>query len=170
MSFNSFGTPPPHPANIGTGDVVGRCGAQVAAIWRNPTRVMLAALRQRLKGWRPAGNWNLGRYGFAVNVLAPSSPRLRGHETAVLTLDRYGHLFPAISGLNIRIPNAAARELIRQLALGPTRDCQQGGAPKGPKRKVPNLMPRDASCMRPTAGRSRPGAGPASPLPRRRTH
>jgi amino acid transporter len=32
--------------------------------------VVLAALRQRLKGWRPAGNWNLGRYGFAVNVLA----------------------------------------------------------------------------------------------------
>ena len=30
--------------------------------------VVLAALRQRLKGWRPAGNWNLGRYGFAVNV------------------------------------------------------------------------------------------------------
>ncbi len=32
--------------------------------------VVLAALRQRLKGWRPAGNWNLGRYGLAVNVLA----------------------------------------------------------------------------------------------------
>lgn len=32
--------------------------------------VVLAALRQRLKGWRPAGNWNLGRYGFAVNVVA----------------------------------------------------------------------------------------------------
>jgi len=32
--------------------------------------IVLAALRQRLKGWRPAGNWNLGRYGFAVNVLA----------------------------------------------------------------------------------------------------
>ena len=32
--------------------------------------VVLAALRQRLKGWRPAGNWNLGRYGFIVNVAA----------------------------------------------------------------------------------------------------
>jgi len=32
--------------------------------------IVLAALRQRLKGWRPAGNWNLGRYGFTVNVLA----------------------------------------------------------------------------------------------------
>jgi amino acid transporter len=32
--------------------------------------VVLAALRQRLKGWRPAGNWNLGRAGLVVNVLA----------------------------------------------------------------------------------------------------
>jgi amino acid transporter len=32
--------------------------------------VVLAALRQRLKGWRPAGNFNLGRYGIVVNVLA----------------------------------------------------------------------------------------------------
>jgi amino acid transporter len=32
--------------------------------------VVLAALRQRLRGWRPAGVWNLGAAGFAVNVLA----------------------------------------------------------------------------------------------------
>ncbi len=32
--------------------------------------VVLAALRQRIKGWRPAGNWNLGNYGMLVNVLA----------------------------------------------------------------------------------------------------
>jgi hypothetical protein len=32
--------------------------------------VVLAALRQRLKGWRPAGVWNLGRWGTAVNVVA----------------------------------------------------------------------------------------------------
>lgn len=32
--------------------------------------VVLAALRQRLRGWRPAGPWNLGRWGIAVNVLA----------------------------------------------------------------------------------------------------
>ncbi len=32
--------------------------------------VVLAALRQRLKGWRPAGLWNLGRWGMVVNVLA----------------------------------------------------------------------------------------------------
>ena len=31
---------------------------------------MLAALRQRLKGWRPAGLWNLGRWGMLVNVAA----------------------------------------------------------------------------------------------------
>jgi amino acid transporter len=32
--------------------------------------VVLAALRQRLTGWRPAGRWNLGRWGTVVNVLA----------------------------------------------------------------------------------------------------
>jgi amino acid transporter len=32
--------------------------------------VVLAALRQRIKGWRPAGNWNLGGWGFVVNVAA----------------------------------------------------------------------------------------------------
>jgi len=32
--------------------------------------VVLAALRQRLKGWRPAGNWNLGSAGLLVNVVA----------------------------------------------------------------------------------------------------
>jgi amino acid transporter len=32
--------------------------------------VALAALRQRLKGWRPAGVWNLGRRGLVINVLA----------------------------------------------------------------------------------------------------
>jgi amino acid transporter len=32
--------------------------------------VVLAALRQRLRGWRPAGVWNLGPAGLVVNVLA----------------------------------------------------------------------------------------------------
>ncbi|SED10329.1 Amino acid transporter [Amycolatopsis tolypomycina] len=32
--------------------------------------VVLAALRMRLKGWRPAGAWTLGRYGLVVNVAA----------------------------------------------------------------------------------------------------
>ena len=32
--------------------------------------VVLAALRQRIKGWRPAGNWNLGSAGMVVNVVA----------------------------------------------------------------------------------------------------
>ena len=32
--------------------------------------VVLAALRQRLKGWKPAGLWNLGSWGLLVNVLA----------------------------------------------------------------------------------------------------
>jgi amino acid transporter len=32
--------------------------------------VVLAALRQRVKGWRPAGNWNLGGAGMLVNVIA----------------------------------------------------------------------------------------------------
>jgi amino acid transporter len=32
--------------------------------------VVLASLRQRVKGWRPAGPFSLGRAGFAVNVAA----------------------------------------------------------------------------------------------------
>jgi amino acid transporter len=32
--------------------------------------VVLAALRQRIKGWRPAGLWNLGSWGLVVNVVA----------------------------------------------------------------------------------------------------
>jgi len=32
--------------------------------------VVLAALRQRLRGWRPAGLWNLGSAGMVVNVAA----------------------------------------------------------------------------------------------------
>jgi len=32
--------------------------------------VVLAALRQRVKGWRPAGPWSLGRFGLMINVLA----------------------------------------------------------------------------------------------------
>ena len=32
--------------------------------------VVLAALRQRLKVWRPAGDWNLGSWGMLVNVIA----------------------------------------------------------------------------------------------------
>lgn len=30
--------------------------------------VVLAALRQRLRGWRPAGDWNLGPWGKVVNI------------------------------------------------------------------------------------------------------
>jgi amino acid transporter len=32
--------------------------------------VVLAALRQRIKGWRPAGPWSLGHFGLVINVLA----------------------------------------------------------------------------------------------------
>lgn len=42
----------------------------VLGIYVSFQAVVLAALRQRLKGWRPAGLWNLGTAGFVVNVLA----------------------------------------------------------------------------------------------------
>jgi amino acid transporter len=32
--------------------------------------VVLASLRQRIKGWRPAGPFSLGKFGFAINVAA----------------------------------------------------------------------------------------------------
>jgi hypothetical protein len=42
----------------------------VLGIYISFQAVVLAALRQRLKGWRPAGLWNLGGLGLLVNVLA----------------------------------------------------------------------------------------------------
>jgi len=42
----------------------------VLGIYISFQSVVLAALRQRFRGWRPAGLWNLGGWGFAVNVLA----------------------------------------------------------------------------------------------------
>ena len=42
----------------------------VCGIYISFQAVVLAALRQRLKGWRPAGLWNLGGAGLLVNVLA----------------------------------------------------------------------------------------------------
>jgi amino acid transporter len=42
----------------------------VCGIYISFQAVVLAALRQRLKGWRPAGLWNLGSAGLLVNVLA----------------------------------------------------------------------------------------------------
>ena len=42
----------------------------VLGIYISFQAVVLAALRQRLKGWRPAGLWNLGTAGLVVNALA----------------------------------------------------------------------------------------------------
>ncbi len=42
----------------------------VAGIYVAFQLVVLAALRQRLRGWRPAGQWSLGSWGMAVNVAA----------------------------------------------------------------------------------------------------
>ena len=42
----------------------------VLGIYISFQAVVLAALRQRIKGWRPAGLWNLGGAGLLVNVLA----------------------------------------------------------------------------------------------------
>lgn len=42
----------------------------VCGIYISFQAVVLAALRQRLRGWKPAGLWNLGGAGLLVNVLA----------------------------------------------------------------------------------------------------
>jgi amino acid transporter len=42
----------------------------VLGIYISFQAVVLAALRQRLRGWRPAGVWNLGSAGMIVNVVA----------------------------------------------------------------------------------------------------
>ncbi len=52
-------------------DILARVTAfAVLGIYVSFQAVVLAALRQRLKGWRPAGVWNLGTAGLVVNVLA----------------------------------------------------------------------------------------------------
>jgi len=45
-------------------------GFQVTAGYCAFAIVVLAALRARLKGWRPAGQFTLGRWGHTVNVVA----------------------------------------------------------------------------------------------------
>lgn len=42
----------------------------VIGIYISFQMVVLAALRQRLKGWKPAGEWTIGGWGTIVNVLA----------------------------------------------------------------------------------------------------
>ncbi|MCE0811395.1 APC family permease [Buttiauxella sp. S04-F03] len=42
----------------------------VIGIYISFQMVVLAALRQRLKGWKPAGEWTVGSWGLIVNVLA----------------------------------------------------------------------------------------------------
>jgi amino acid transporter len=42
----------------------------VLGIYISFQAVVLAALRQRIRGWRPAGRWSLGQWGFLVNVVA----------------------------------------------------------------------------------------------------
>lgn len=42
----------------------------VIGIYISFQMVVLAALRQRLKGWKPAGEWTVGSWGFIVNILA----------------------------------------------------------------------------------------------------
>ncbi|MCQ6272759.1 amino acid permease [Pseudarthrobacter sp. R1] len=43
---------------------------QVVAVYFSFQMVVFAALRARSKGWKPAGPWNLGRWGALVNVAA----------------------------------------------------------------------------------------------------
>ncbi len=42
----------------------------VIGIYISFQMVILAALKQRLKGWKPAGEWSLGRWGKIVNIAA----------------------------------------------------------------------------------------------------
>lgn len=72
--------------------------------------VVLAALRARTKGWRPAGPWSLGRWGYTVNVAAlvygvaamfilakPSSDASLGFVDRWIAL--IGFLIVAVTGL-----------------------------------------------------------------------
>ena len=47
------------------------------------------------------------------------------------------HVLLLVQDLNIRVLNAAASELLRELTLDPTRDYQPTGRPPGPAKKRP---------------------------------
>ncbi|RAE40128.1 amino acid permease, partial [Burkholderia multivorans] len=42
----------------------------ILGIYLSFQMVVLASLRQRVKGWKPAGPWSLGAWGIGVNGLA----------------------------------------------------------------------------------------------------
>ena len=42
----------------------------VIGIYISFQMVVFAALRQRLQGWKPAGEWTVGRWGMPINILA----------------------------------------------------------------------------------------------------
>ncbi len=108
----------------------------VLGIYISFQAVVLAALRQRLMGWRPAGLWNLGTAGLVVNVLALAYgifaivPLLKPAPGTETFLDRWivaiGLTVVAGSGLlylllarpdrhSSHIPEGDAREVAQQL-------------------------------------------------------
>ena len=56
---------------VGSADILGQITSfAVLGIYVAFQSVVLAALRQRIRGWKPAGPFSLGRAGFVVNVIA----------------------------------------------------------------------------------------------------
>ena len=68
--------------------------------------VVLAALRARLKGWTPTGEFTLGRWGLIINVLALA----------------YG----VVAIVNIVLAAHPGRPLVRQLDRDPERQLVVG--------------------------------------------
>jgi hypothetical protein len=62
----------------------------------------------------------------------------RLHHIGVGRTHARTHVLLLVQDLNVRVINAATRELLRELALDPTRNYQPTGKPRRPKKKHPD--------------------------------
>ena len=100
---------------------------QVLAGYAAFQMVVLAALRMRPRGWRPAGAWTMGRYGIVVNVVALLYGILAMVQLAAPTGDASGSFLDrwvALIGFLI----VAALGLVYLLVAKPER---KSSAPEG---------------------------------------
>ena len=100
--------------------------------------VVLAALRQRIRGWRPGGVWTLGRWGFAVNTAALGYGIVAIALLLMPTPDAQGFLDRWIVAIGMGVVLAAG---LGYLALGrPDRHSDNYG--EGDAREVADTLRR----------------------------
>ncbi|KAK1177864.1 amino acid permease [Streptomyces sp. NBS 14/10] len=121
---------------------------QVLAGYAAFLMVVLAALRMRLKGWRPAGAWTLGRWGFVVNVAALAYGVLGMVLLAWPTGDAGTPLLDRWIAL-IGFLVVSAVGLVYLLAAKPER---KSTAPEGDALEIAEKLRARAAALTPTTG------------------